>query len=1158
MVMFNKSLLTDLVRAIRRTLPRFLSITAIIAIGVGFYAGINATSPDMRLTSDKYFDEMNLMDLRLLSPMGFRESDLEMIQGTEGVRDVRESHTKDIFAVSGEDKNTVRLYAYDMGSEASAVSINRVILTEGRYPAASNEVLVEDSPNVPSSFSLGSEVKMEAPSGEDLEDSLREDSYTIVGKIQSPMYIDQARGQTTIGDGNIRFFMLVPKEAFTFERITEVYVTGSGLKEISAYEDEYDEKVSVLKSAFTTLGKERIAQELDELRKKIEDGWAELTDEKKKAYAELDDALISLNDARDQLESGETELKVNDAKYRKQIADGRAQIAAGRKQVSAGWAEYNKNLAKITAAEEELRIPLLLLAESEQLLDAMSLELGPAEDAYDRMLEYINTGEGEIPVVPEIPTEGLDDSQDLSALRELLAQYQADYGDEYESLAEEYGLPPLEELDDPDGIREDIEEINILIRKFNETGELSEEELAILTAFIEENRTRYDEMVRLVSDMTGQIEAANSEIEAGKKQLSAAKSTLEKNDRSLDQAEKTLNASEKTLNAELAAGRVKVDQGWADYREGLAAYEDGIAKANSEFLDAENELRDAEGKLTDIKGEWYVFTRDDNPGYTNFEDDSLRIGNVAKVFPLFFFLVASLVCLTTMTRMVEEERTQIGTLKALGYAKNTISAKYTTYALAASTLGSLIGFAIGFTLFPTIIIEAYKILYLIPSPVTPFHWNYALISYFIATVVTLVAAYSATAKSLRESPSQLMLPKAPPPGKKVLLERIPFIWDKLSFMKKVTIRNLFRYKKRFLMTVIGISGCTALLLTGFGLRDSILSMMGTHFKELQVYDAMVVLDDGSSANEVIDMLETEPSVTEEMYAVTESLTASSDLIGKSHEVTLIAPDDTERLSNYIVLRDRESKSPINLSNDGAVISEKLSMLLGVSPGDRITLENSDKEKFSIKVSGITENYMLHYIYVSKDYYSQVFSREPQQNSILFNLDEVTEEKEAALSEKLLENESVLATVFLSGSILDFTKSLGSFNLVVLVLIIASGALAFVVLFNLTNINITERMREIATIKVLGFRDMEVSTYVFRENIILSFLGSLLGLVLGYLLHIYIIATVELDYIMFGREILWPSYLYAVILTMGFSFIVNFVMYFRLKKINMVESLKSVD
>jgi len=790
----------------------------------------------------------------------------------------------------------------------------------------------------------------------------------------------------------------------------------------------------------------------------------------------------------------------------------------------------------------------------------MDLGLQPAEDAYDRMLEYIQTGEGEVPVVPEIPTEGLADSEDLSVLRELIAQYQGEYGDEYDDLAMEYNLPPLDELDDPEGIREDIEEINVLIRKFNETGSLSEDELARLSAFIEENRTRYDDMVRLAADMTGQIEAAGREIEEGKKQLAAARSTLEKNDKSLDQAEKALDASEKTLNAELDAGRAKLDQGWADYREGLAAYEEGIAKADSEFIDAENELRDAEDKLKDIKGEWYVFTRDDNPGYTNFEDDSLRIGNVAKVFPLFFFLVASLVCLTTMTRMVEEERTQIGTLKALGYAKNTTSAKYTTYALAASTLGSLIGFAIGFTLFPTIIIEAYKILYLLPSPVTPFHWDYALISYFIATVVTLVAAYSATAKSLKESPSQLMLPKAPPPGKKVLLERIPFIWDRMSFMKKVTIRNLFRYKKRFLMTVIGISGCTALLLTGFGLRDSILSMMGTHFKELQVYDAMVVLDAdaGPASDEVIGMLRTDPSVTDEMFAVTESLTASSDVIGKSHEVTLIAPDDTESLSSYVVLRDRGTRSPIELTDDGAVISEKLSMLLGVGPGDRITLENPDKEKYIIKVSGITENYMLHYIYISKGYYSQVFSKEPLHNSILFNLEESTKEKEAALSEKLLENKNVLATVFLSGSILDFTKSLGSFNLVVLVLIIASGALAFVVLFNLTNINITERMREIATIKVLGFRDKEVSTYVFRENIILSFIGSLLGLVLGYLLHIYIIATVELDYIMFGREILWPSYIYAVVLTMGFSFIVNFVMYFRLKKINMVESLKSVD
>jgi putative ABC transport system permease protein len=1383
--MVNKAMFTDLYRAIIRTFPRFLSITAIIALGVGFYAGINATSPDMQLTLDQYYRDTNLMDARLLSPLGFKPEDIEAIRSLEGISDVRTSHTKDLFSISRGEKRTVRLFAYEIGSEDIPGTMNRVILIEGRFPENDREILLDDSSNVPSSYAVGDVVTMEAPKDEALEDSLRYDTYTIVGKAQSPMYIDLARGQTNIGDGSIDFFFLVPSGAFSFERITEIYVTGTDLSAFGTYTDQYAAGSDALSADLGALGKERIALELAEFYAEIEDGWTTLNEEKTKAYAELDDALFTLNRAEEDLRRGEVTLRENEKRYRAQIAlgkrdlaegrdaleagrreiaagraaldagkrelaegraafesgrqqviaaraefeagrlrveagraaleagrqellegraaldagrlelaEGRAALVAGRQEIAAGrialeagrleliasrealdlgWQEYETNLAFLEAAEEQLRLPLLALTEMGRLLALMEGYADQGDAGYEALLAYlISQEDAEVPVIPEIPVELIEEEIDLGGISILLGQLQEAYGEQYEAVRLRYGLPAPEGIEDIDGLQVNIEKINLLIRQFNDTGDLTEAELAQLKALLDENRYTYaqlkEEYDRALAEMTTaqaaidagyaeleagrvlleegerEIAAGEAEIEAREKQLIAAEKAIEESEQQLilgeqelaekelvliagEQAflenerlviageqelaanerplvaaeqelaeseriliageqeiaareaelvagerkleeserqiiagEKELADSERRLNEEIAAGFAKLEQGRADYLEGLRKYEDGLAEAGAEFLDAENELKDAESELEDIRKEWYVYTRADNPGYSNFKDDSIRIGAVAKVFPLFFFLVASLVCLTTMTRMVEEERTQIGTLKALGYKKNTIAAKYLVYALAASSLGSFIGLTVGFRLFPTIIMSAYNILYSIPGALTPFHWNYALVSFGLATFVTLIAAYFATSKEMKENPSQLMQPKAPAPGKKILFERIPFLWNRLSFMQKVTTRNLFRYKKRFYMTVLGISGCTALLLTGFGLRDSILAIMGTQYDTIFTYDAMVVLDSSTVEENarLIDSLSGITNVDRHLPIVYERYNAYTDDPDDTHEITLVTPQDIAALPDYIVMNDRESKETVTVPEEGVVVSEKLALLFHLKPGDTFTLESTDEETVTVEVADITENYIQHYVYMTESYYSKVFGSDADSNAVLVHLEDVTSEKEQVLGETLLENESVIATLFLSGISEEYQKSLSSFNLVVLVLIIAAGALAFVVLFNLTNINITERLREIATIKVLGFRDQEVSSYVFRENMILSFFGSLVGLVLGYIMHKYVISTMELDYIMFGRDVLWPSYVYSILLTLAFSLMVNQFMYFKLRKINMVESLKSAD
>lgn len=565
--------------------------------------------------------------------------------------------------------------------------------------------------------------------------------------------------------------------------------------------------------------------------------------------------------------------------------------------------------------------------------------------------------------------------------------------------------------------------------------------------------------------------------------------------------------------------------------------------------------------LSQLAPSWYVLDRSDNPGYDEYGDDTDRIGAVARIFPVFFVLVAVLVCLTTMTRMVEEERVQVGTLKALGYNARTIAGKYILYAMTASFLGAATGLCVGFWLFPTIIMNAYSVMYSLPAHLIHFQYKLALFSVLIAVIAMLLATLYAIINELKAEPATLMLPKAPRPGKRILLERIRPIWKRLSFSHKVTARNIFRYKQRFLMTVLGISGCTALLLTGFGLRDSIDAIMVKQFDEIFLYDGQILLDTSQDTNSdiVAEYLASCPEVSDFLITnVQTGSTYSAETKTRTQTYLLIAENE-DQIHDFYNLRDRESQKSILVDDSGAVITEKLASLLDVSVGDQVSFVDAQNQVFSVTISDIAENYLTHYLYVSPKYYEEITGSAPVYDVIAFHLhDGLTQEEVSSFKESTL-NEKGITAVSLTKTVREnFHVVLESLDYVVLVLILSAGALAFVVLYNLTNINITERIREIATIKVLGFRDKEVSAYVYRENTILTILGILTGLLLGIGLHKFVIQTMEVDNMMFGRIITPMSYVYSILLTLFFSIVVNVLMYFRLRKINMVESMKSVD
>ncbi|MGB7604836.1 MAG: ABC transporter permease [Lutisporaceae bacterium] len=559
------------------------------------------------------------------------------------------------------------------------------------------------------------------------------------------------------------------------------------------------------------------------------------------------------------------------------------------------------------------------------------------------------------------------------------------------------------------------------------------------------------------------------------------------------------------------------------------------------------------------KPTWYVLDRNANPGYIDYEFSADRVAAIARVFPVFFFLIAALVCLTTMTRMVDEQRVYIGTLKALGYSKMAIASKYLIYAALASVGGSVFGILIGFKLFPTVIFNAYSIMFTMPPVITAFNTYYAILSTVLAVTITIMATWVACSNELRTEPAILMLPKSPMAGKRITLERIKFIWSRLNFTQKITARNIFRYKKRFMMTVLGIGGCTALLLSGFGLKDSILSIAAIQFDELYKYDMVIQLKGDvaiGQKNSLIGTVAMDSRISDYMLVKEQSIDIGSD--NKEKSAYLIVPESTKRLEEFISFRTREDHKAVPFTGSGVILSEKLSNQLQAKVGTEIYIKLDGNKKVKVKVEGITEHYISHYIYMSPELYQKVFGKQVEFKQVIAKTVDTTEEFESRLSSELLKNKDVSAIRFTTGISKDFRKIIKSLNYVILVLIFSAGALAFIVLYNLANVNVTERLRELATIKVLGFFDREVSAYVDRESVLLTLIGMLLGLVLGVFLHRYIIVTAEIDYVMFGRIVKPISYVYAGILTIFFSLLVNIVMHLKLKKISMVESLKSVD
>ena len=1052
----------DAFREIIRSLGRYFSLIVITALGSAAVAGILATAIDMRDTADKRFKEQALYDIQIKSTTGFSDDDISALRGIPGVGLVMPSTVFDVYIYFTNEARTMRTFALPE-------ELNAIELTSGRLPEAAGECAVERALLRQWGLRIGDSISLGLDNMDDYHNIFSSDEFTIVGTVVSPFFIiPYDRGNTSIGDGSLDYYLYLHPGSYIPEVSTDAYILmQDSLKMNSLSGAYYDAADGWIEQARET-GNTRVQAKKDEYadaQSEIDDGWLEYfdgVDELNEKVAdgrrELDDAKSELDDAKIELEEAETELV--DARVK--LEDAQITLDA---EITDALAEIDSRLTDI--------------------------ENGRAEIASSRAA--LNSGQAEIDQAREMLEDG------LSAL---------------EALAP-YGMSP--QLD-----------------------------------------AQYDLIYAALLQLDGQ----QSELNAGRAALDAAEWALLDGLRLIDDAIVTLEQERLDAQEEIDDGWVKyydgleeLHDGWIKYHDGLEEWLDGWETLDREEADALIELADAKVKLEDAQEklndaptpEWFFFARKDVAAFDSYYQDTLRLESIGYVFPLVFFIVAVLVSLTTMSRMVDEQRTQIGIYKALGYKSLRIVTKYLLYAFSAGVTGGWLGVIIGSNLFPRVIFGAYTHMYDMPPIETPIPVAISLMAVASSVGVIMVVTVFTSLRSMRNAPAELMRPKAPPSGKRVLIEKIPLIWKRLKFTSKVTARNIFRYKKRFIMTLVGVAGCSALLLTSFGLRDNLAAISTLQYGKLVTYTSRAYIKEISSERqrEEIDAL----IDGDRLYIREESLTAE----GCAFSVTMIVPESAEKMAGFINFYSRKTGETIPFDGSGVLLTEKLAREVNLAKGDLFNFQAGDGASYAAIVAGVVENYVMHNVYMPPELYKEFFGETPLFNSVLAITD-----SDRDFAVKMLDNSNVRAvvsTVYLEENTADATDAL---EIVAIVLIFLACALAFVVLFNLTNINITERIRELATIKVLGFYDEELSMYIYRENAIVTLMGIALGLFGGVFLHGYVLAAAEIDLLMFPRIIKPLSYVYSAALSIVFAVFVNLVMNFRLARIDMVESLKNVE
>ncbi|MDR0556925.1 MAG: ABC transporter permease [Treponema sp.] len=1066
-----------IVREIRGSLGRFIAIFGIVALGVGFLSGLLATTPDMMLSVDRYFDETSMMDVFVKGSMGLTRDDEQELAAFDAVDRVMGVYALDaLVTVEADETMVARVY----GLPFERMRLAKLEIVEGGMPQSPNECLVQQggghlvTPPVGARISISEETLKYNDSFETLGDAFNVIEYTVAGIARSPLFLSMEREPSTAGSGSLDMVVYVDRRCYNLAAYTDFFITLKDAAALESFSPAYQELVDRAVEHIEGFGKKRSLVRRQEIlaearkiaeRKKNEalaEAEAEYEKGKALAYGELERGRKRLDAAATEIAEGEARL-----------AEAETRIEDGKRQIAQGWELFAREKAQ---------------AERDLAANERAIEAGEAE---------------------------------IAKAKRTLAESKSQL----------------------DAAREQVEKVRA-------------SRLLMMSKKAKEGVTQYDEGVaayntgvQTVAEQEAALRRGRAELEEGRRRAETEFASAE---RELAAREADIAAGE----AEIALNRRKL----LDARKEFVA---GEARFAREKRNAESELRRGAEKIEDARSQtieidvplpvWYVFDRNSNVGAAAYKGNAEKINDVAKVFPVFFLLIAALMALTTMTRMVSEERTQIGALKALGYRKRVILVKYLVYCGATGIAGSAVGMVIGFRALPIAIYNAFGTLYHLPPLVTVFNWGFGLIACALMLASTTTATIFACYHSLWEKPSALMLPRAPKAGKRILLEYIGFIWKRMKFTHKVTVRNLIRQKRHFFMTIIGIMGCTALMVAGFGLRDSIVDIARTEFSDILLYDVRIELK-----SEAFDGIDDE-SRWIAVHSEAGFIRRGDERLGSS----LIVPQSADAFPDFVNLRERKTKKALVFTENSVVLTEKAAERLNLSVGDAFTIENADGKRGEFRLSGVTENYVGVYCYIGRAAYKSAFSNGNDEETIrlrtILAITGIREEQaQNVFTAKMLSNDAVMMLSFTSQTQVSYNNLLNSISFVVIILIVASGCLAMLVIYNLTNININERKREIATLRVLGFHQSEAAAYIFREITALSVIGAGAGLFLGVPLHRFIIGVAENADLMFGRDISGLGFALSGVITLLFSAAVDLLMLPKLRSIKMAEAMKGAE
>lgn len=1073
----NKGMIKSTFREIKTSFGRYMAMLLIVALGIGFFAGLKVAYRLMLDSADYYLDNHEMYDYQMISTLGFDEEAADMLSKEQGVRQSEGSKSMDVLMM-GEGGNEWVVRALELPEK-----VNVPELTAGRMPENAGECLADE--HAFSKDSIGTTLTLSDANEEETTDAFQVQAYTIVGLVRSPIYIYYQRGATSVGDGMIDGYIYLKPEAFDMDYDTSIYVMFD--QNTPLYSEEYDDLISAKEDIWEQLNEQTANSRYDRIyndaRAEIADAQQTLDENKSEGEQELSDALKELEDGKSQLADGKRQIR----NAKKTITENEEKLEKSEKEYKEGLKAYRKNKKEFDKGKADYQAGL------------SAYETGYAE--YQTKKAEYDSGKA-----------AYEESEKQYA--EAMAAYEAGkaYLSEADRQAKEKELA---------GWRATLDATGAGLTEAGITFSAAEADFAANKA---------------------QLDKSGKEIAKGEKELSKAKKKLDEAALQIKEGKEELEKAKRQIadkERELATAEQELADGQAEYEDARGEFDEEIGKAEKELADAKKEVADIE------KPDTYLLGRSSNIGYESFKNDAGIIEGVSRVFPIFFFLVAALVCMTTMMRMMEEQRTQIGVLKALGYSNGTIIGKYITYSGSAAAIGAVLGYFAGTWVFSMVIWTAYKMMYDMGSLRYLFKPGYLLMSVLAALICAGGATFISCYRELQEMAAALMRPKAPKTGKRVFLERISPLWNRLKFLDKVSIRNLFRYKKRLFMMIVGVSGCTALLVTGLGIRDSIAGIANTQFDTIFVYDLAVGLEEEESVE--VD------GVTDSLLVCGQSVELHSE--GRTKDVNLLVPKEREDFGQYIDLHDKEGNAIAFPGEGEAVISFKIAENYDIHEGDTIHLQNSDLKGGEVTVIGIFENYFNHYVVMEPETYEALFGEQADFNEMFVNVEEDKIHEAAAA---FMKQDGVTTVSISEDSKTHVSDMMKSLDYVVILVVICAALLAFIVIYNLNNINITERIREIATIKVLGFYKEETHSYVFRENMALTLLGSLVGIGLGYCLHDFVMKQINIDAVAFDVHITLLSYIISIVLTLLFNQLVNLFMSRKLEAVDMAESLKSVE